>query len=137
MPRYAIGILLLTGLSACSLGTDCDDQVTISKASPDGRHIARLFVRNCGATSGYVTQLAIGDRSAPLSRSTVVFIADDSHGEALTDGPAIWTDMHWNSSTELFLAYAERATVFKKLDRAGSARIRYRATSPMTLPPVF
>lgn len=130
-------LLGLAGLTACSDLSDCRNQVLAEKTSPDGWHVATLFVRDCGATTGYATQLAIAERGVPLDRATVAFIADEDHGSALTQGPAIWTEMRWTNSAELFFAYAEQARIFRRQHRIGNIRIRYRATGPMTLPPVF
>ena len=129
--------LCLAALTACSGLSDCGDQVLVEKISPDGQHVATLFVRDCGATTGYATQLAITKRGVPFDRTTVVFIADDDHGSALTQGPAIWTEMRWTNSTELFFAYAEKARIVRRRDQVDGIHVRYRATGPMALPSVF
>jgi len=35
-------------------GDMCGDERAVERASPDGRLVARSFVRNCGATTAYV-----------------------------------------------------------------------------------
>src|SRR5881397_3509608 len=69
--------LFAVALVGC--GSPCENTVKQEVASPDGKHIATAFVRNCGATTAfspqvylcYVTDKKLGDTGN-------VFIGDHS-----------------------------------------------------------
>ena len=54
----AIAISVVSGCEPALFG-DCADTITSEVASPDGRHVATVFERNCGATSDYSTNLSL------------------------------------------------------------------------------
>ena len=66
--------------------------------SPDRRYIATVFVRGCGATTGYVTHVN-------LRKATDVFMAD--RGGVITGGEVVTTEgvalvkPRWVQNTEL------------------------------------
>lgn len=48
-------------LSGCafSLGSDCQDTIRSEVRSPDGKHIATLYERDCGATTDFSTIVSL------------------------------------------------------------------------------
>ena len=46
--------LIILGTSSCSFFRECSDQSLADVKSPDGRYVATLFARNCGATTSYL-----------------------------------------------------------------------------------
>ncbi|HEY0281498.1 MAG TPA: hypothetical protein VGC27_02615 [Rhizomicrobium sp.] len=55
----------------------CENTVVKSVVSPDGRHKAVLFQRNCGATTGFSSQVSIIPASLWLpDHSGNAFVAD-------------------------------------------------------------
>jgi hypothetical protein len=42
-----------------TVGFDCDNQILTEVSSPDGRYIASVFERNCGATTPYYRIVAL------------------------------------------------------------------------------
>ena len=76
----------------------CSEANEAQVLSPDRRYIATVFVRNCGATTSYVTHVN-------LRKITDVFIADrrgviDTGEVVATDGVALVTP-RWLKGTEL------------------------------------
>ena len=50
-------VLVLAMNAGCSDG--CGNTIVTSKEAPDARHAAVLFQRNCGATTGFSTQISV------------------------------------------------------------------------------
>jgi hypothetical protein len=61
---------LLLCLIILSVGCTCGNQVLTEQDSPDGRYVAALFERNCGATTDYVIAVNIRDREESLAGTT-------------------------------------------------------------------
>src|SRR5262249_10486833 len=65
------------------VGGMCANQLLAEIPSPDGALKALVFERDCGATTGFSTQISIvgGNGSLP-SRAANLFVADTDHGKA-------------------------------------------------------
>ena len=135
MVRYLLATVL--ALAGCSEPPLCSSRATQTAHNPTSGLYAVTEVRNCGATTDYATIVRIG-RAGVLDKDAVeVFVVDSNHGEATTGyGGAIWTDVSRGAPGKLQIAFASRARVFKRLPEAQGAVIKYRATDPLTLPPV-
>ena len=117
-----IAVLVLVTISivgyrywkSSALAFDCDNQILTEVSSPDGRYIASVFDRNCGATTPYYRIVALrpagtklrGDRHedwvfAIKERSEVQLTWRDVHHlEVLSNerdvsphAPKSWTDV--------------------------------------------
>ena len=117
-----VGLLTLHG---CSDG--CTNS-TISRAdAPDGLHSAVMFQRDCGATTGFSTQISVLERSGELSGAGNTFRADDDHGAAKAGewgGP--WAEMRWLAPDQLLIRYAAKSRLFKQDDEVSGVKISYR-----------
>jgi len=72
----------------------CGDERAVERASPDGRLVARSFVRNCGATTAYVGLVEVR-RNRWWSRDAhTVFV-----GEWVQD-----LSISWNTAGQLAIA---------------------------------
>jgi hypothetical protein len=70
----AVAFLSLALQAACGL---CGNEDDVRVASPDGKHVAHSYLRNCGATTDYVT---IVDLEAPgYSQGATAYSADGAH----------------------------------------------------------
>ncbi len=86
MKRIVLGTLLTIialagGISAwffVALSPLCGNEIVQDVRSPDGRHRAMLFQRDCGATTGFSTHVSIVGVSKDL--------ADDSGNVLVADG---------------------------------------------------
>lgn len=115
MAKLLIASVLLFGLlvlPGCSVDA-CSNQVVSEVTAPGGGDRATLFQRDCGATTGFSTQISIVTRGEQPSGVGNAFIADDDHGaaaEAHWGGP--WAEARWTSPTNLVIRYDEKARVF-------------------------
>jgi hypothetical protein len=96
--------------------------------SPDGSHIAVLFQRDCGATTGFSTQISILGTGDKLSGGGNAFRADDDHGIARAgDWGGSWAEMKWLSPDHLLIRYAAKSRLFKQDTNVSRVRISYQA----------
>lgn len=67
-------------VASSSLSFSCSTLVITEMPSPDGRYIATVFERNCGATSPYLRIVSIrpeGTRLRPDDDDSTVFVTKD------------------------------------------------------------
>jgi hypothetical protein len=120
--------LLFTALMTCAGCSDaCQNTVASRSLSPDGSHVAVLFQRDCGATTGFSTQISILDANGKPSGGGNVFIADDNHGAArIGDWEGSWAEMKWLSPEHLLIRYAAKSRLFKQVERVSGVGITYQ-----------
>jgi hypothetical protein len=81
---------------------------------------AVLFQRDCGATTGFTTQVAIVSKGTDVSAADAIFVADGDHGAASAaewGGP--WAEIEWPSAERLIIRYDRAARVFRATQQAG------------------
>lgn len=125
MLRVSAFVALYVLLGGCS--DMCRDTLVARAPSPDSQHDAVLFQRDCGATTGFSTQISIlnaGDRSSGAGNA---FRADDDHGAARAgDWGGPWAEMKWLSANHLLIRYAARSRLYSRRDAMSGVRITYR-----------
>lgn len=123
-------------LSACG-GALCSSTNVAVTRDPGSDRYAVTQVRDCGATTDFVTVVRVGRASEVPSAATEIFVADSDHGAA-SAGPAgtIWTNVVWTAPARLLVNHASRARIFKHLAEAKGALVRYRATDRLSAVPV-
>jgi len=112
-------------LAGCS--DTCGNSVVSHADAPDGRYSAVLFQRDCGATTGFSSQISILARGTSPIGGGNAFRADDDHGAARDGewgGP--WVDMKWQSSNRLLVRYAAKSRLFQQSDRVSGVDIIYQ-----------
>ncbi|MCW3846421.1 hypothetical protein OF829_04160 [Sphingomonas sp. LB-2] len=124
--RSALLLLAALPLAACT-GDDCADTVAARALSPDGKREAVLFDRNCGATTGFSTQISVLPAGAAPSGTGNAFIADSAPA-ASWGGP--WAEMRWLGPDRLEIRYDSRADVFLKARVVSGVQVEFRATDP-------
>jgi hypothetical protein len=107
---------------ACLCGSNtgcglCADTVKSEVPSPNGRYIATAFVRDCGATTGYVTMVSLRKTRTLFGypKPTRVLSVDGQPDVALV----------WGSRDTLSVTY-EGGVWFTKLESWRDVRIVYR-----------
>jgi hypothetical protein len=115
LPKFAAWFalsLVLTGvvawLALSLIFTDfelCANEVSRSIISPSGKIKAVVFSRNCGATTGFNTQVSI----IPVSR-----VLPDQDGNSLILDGAIELKVEWKSDSELHIRGVGSSRVFKQ-----------------------
>jgi hypothetical protein len=114
-------------LPACS-GIVCSNQTVASLKSPDGKHRAILFMRECGATTDYTTQVSVVNSWWPFHGIGNAFVADayDSGAKRGSWGGP-WAQIAWASPQQLLVTYDGRSRVFTQNVTATGVRVTYRA----------
>lgn len=123
----AIGLLELP-LSGCS--DVCANTPVREVAAPDGRHKAVLFQRDCGATTGFSTQVSVLESGDTLTGSGNVFVADTDHGAAEVapwGGPT--AELTWLAADHLLISYAAKARLFTQEREQDGVRVSYRVVA--------
>ncbi|MBL9071143.1 MAG: hypothetical protein JNM03_14270 [Sphingopyxis sp.] len=119
-------VLLLTmPVAGCTDG--CDNIVIHESASPSGQVKAVMFQRDCGATTGFSTQISVIPTNDELTGGGNAFIADDDHGAAYTgDWGGPWAEMQWVAPDRLIIRYADKARIFEQNGKVSGVRIIYQ-----------
>ncbi len=124
--RSSLSFIALLACAGCS--DACDNTIAASSLSPDGVHSAVLFQRDCGATTGFSTQISILGANDKPSGGGNAFIADDNHGAArVGDWGGSWAEMKWLSPDHLLVRFAVKSRLFKQKERVSGVRITYQA----------
>lgn len=124
MEAVAVLVLVLAMNAGCSDG--CGNTIVSSKEAPDARHVAVLFQRDCGATTGFSTQISVVNAGKQPSGSGNVLTADDDHGGAHAapwGGP--WAEFAWLSSSRLLVRYDSTARVFQRSEAVSGVQISF------------
>ena len=129
--RISVAIIAGVALTAClDLGGSCVNEQLDAVASPDGTHRAVVFQRDCGATTGFSTQISVLAAGAALPDSSGnVFSADTDHGRAPAGpggGPRV--SVRWITNDTLEIRYDARARVFTQAHQSGTT-VRFIADS--------
>lgn len=106
----------------------CGNTIVSQVLSPDGRHKAALFQRDCGVTTGFSTQVSILNAGEPLSGTGNAFRADDDHGAARAGewgGP--WAEIRWLTPNHLLVRYAAKSRLFERDDDVSGVTVTYQA----------
>lgn len=106
----------------------CGNTVGQTVVSPDGQLQAVVFERDCGATTGFSTQVSILRANQPLpNEGGSVFVTDAPDASAL---PVVWTgartlQIQYPAQTKVFYQ-ATAAGVSLGLFRRAVVAVRYR-----------
>lgn len=87
--------LAIAGLFIYATSDMCRNEVYSQVLSPDGKHKAVVFQRDCGATTGYSTQITIIDSSDELRNESGNIYVIDGHPKNVSPR------LKWMSNTEL------------------------------------
>lgn len=123
---YIIGgivllIIVLFGALFFLLEPGCGNVIRETIFSPDQTHKIILYTRDCGATSGFSTHIALANADEDIDDATVIFVADDDHGKA--NSHPIYPELidiraRWVRNDLLELSYDKNARLFKEKARA-------------------
>jgi hypothetical protein len=111
--------------TSCSDG--CNDVVISSIPSPGGTKKAVIFVRDCGATTGFSTQISVLDSSASIThRSGNVFSADDNHGAVkLGKRGELTVRVRWADENHLVITFPASSQVFRRDSQVGNVYVTF------------
>lgn len=127
--RFVIIFLLTLQTGVLSLSTSCSsacgNTLVREVPEPGGKHKVIIFQRDCGATTDFVTHVALLKRGEPLSNGTVgnIFIADSNRGNV----PSMDIDVRWVQASQIVITYPKNARIYKKAERVGDVSASYRS----------
>ena len=113
-------------LTACS--DQCGNTIIKRSPAPDGSNVAVMFQRDCGATTGFSTQVSILKAEEKLTGSGNAFRSGDDHGTASAGewgGP--WAAVKWVGPDRLIIRYAKGSRVFEQDGEVSGVSIAYQA----------
>lgn len=97
----------------------CGNTVIREVLSPEKGHKAVIFQRNCGATTGYSTQVSVlPARKILPNEGGNIFVVDEGDGDIT---------VHWINLTQLKIIYDHRARIFNKQTQYYLVSIVYEA----------
>lgn len=129
MRLFLLLCLCSAALSGCS--DACQNTVVNRATAPDGQHTVVMFQRDCGATTGFSTQVSVVGDSEQADDSGNAFRADDNHGAATVGewgGP--WAEARWIAADHLLIRYAPKSRIFHQAGQIGGVKITYEAKAP-------
>ena len=106
-------VLAVTALSSCGL---CGNDVTQSIVSPSGKVKAVVFTRDCGATTGFSTQISIIRASETLPNLA---------GNALVLNNKVRLHLRWRSDVLLEVTGLGNHEVFKEKEKVAGVSLQY------------
>ncbi len=100
------GLLLMTIDSGL-----CGNEISQEVFSPDGEYKAVVFQRDCGATTGFSTQISIMRATDELPNKPGNIFVMDGHPD--------WTEVHvqWETDRSVVISYSSKYEVFQAKDR--------------------
>lgn len=117
-------ILFFALLFYLAAGGLCNNEIYAELLSPDKRNKAVIFQRDCGATSGFSTQISILPADNTLKNDAGNIFVLKGHPQS--HAPAV----SWLSNTELFINTPLNGSEIKaesRFDSTENIRIRYAA----------
>lgn len=121
------GAFIFVAYNFLSLDNTCENEVLSESVNLNRQIKAVIFQRNCGATTGFSTQVSIIELGNKLKNDGGnVFVADTNHGEAPSDengGPKVEAD--WIGNKNLKLSYHPKARTFTKVTSFNDIQITY------------
>ena len=105
----------------------CGNEVVDEIKSPDKKLKAVIFIRDCGATTGYSTQLSILGLEDRLDNETGnTFILSDKFGEGLSfDNGGAKVKALWTSENSLTIYFDNKIEFTKQEEEIKDVRISY------------
>ncbi len=107
----------------------CENELVGEHPSPDGQYKAVLFVRDCGATTGFSTQVSLLRSNEQVkSGSGNLFIADTDHGKVPSNlKGGLEVRIGWKGSKDIYIVHHENARVFKAEKIFNGINVDYRS----------
>ena len=113
----ALGASLLFGfLAGCTL---CGNEIAYEEKSPSGKLRAVAFERDCGATTGFTTQISIlpSDRNLPNEAGNLFIAKRD-----------LKVGIKWEADDKLVVTYPREAKIALKRETQSGVSIRYESS---------
>jgi len=127
LPFHRVTVVLMLAALAAGCSDGCGNTIIRESTSPSGEMKAVMFQRDCGATTGYSTQISVIAKDGEPAGGGNAFVADDDHGAAYTgDWGGPWAEMLWAAPDRLVIRYAEKSRIFEQDNRVSGVDITYQ-----------
>ena len=127
MSRFILALLALAGPAGCA--DLCGNRILHRVASPDGRHMAILFERDCGATTAASYQVSILPAGETPSGRGNVFIAEPGRASADRPNEPV-VEVAWLSPHRLQVRYRHDDRLFERVDQREGVQVEYVRGDP-------
>jgi hypothetical protein len=118
-----LGLLVISFRRCSEELSPCANKTLQEHPSPDGSKRAVVFRRDCGATTGFSTNVSVLNERAPLpNTSGNTFRANDP---TLPDQPVV--KVQWQSKFELVVSHRADATIAQKAARVSGVTVRFES----------
>lgn len=109
-----LALFTLVAPLGCLPSPECKNSVHQQLLAPAGDLKAVMFTRECGATTGFSTQVSIVTEESTPANGGNVLVLDDNHGRAPTDSSGgLRVLLEWRGVDTLSITHDARARVFK------------------------
>ncbi len=129
MLRELCLLVLASTLAACDDGCRNEVLETVPSLSRDLKAV--VFQRDCGAATGFSTQISILRADEKLRGGGNTFVADTDHGAAPSGaggGPPV--GVTWDQAGKLKIEVHPAARVFKQETQIGDTQVVYSHETP-------
>lgn len=126
-----LGLIVLAGLAAFLLNrlADglCGNSIIEEVLSPNGINKLIVFERNCGATTGFSTQVSVMNSEGMLpNEGGNLFIADTDHGKAPSGpggGPKV--EVTWRNDNLVIIKHHNNARIHKSESKLKNVNVSH------------
>ncbi len=112
---FALTVIAVVGVSNFSLSGECRNEIISESNAPGNAMKYVVFQRDCGATTGFSTQVSLIKVGETLkNEGGNIFIADTNHDEAPSGaggGPEV--RIKWVSDTQLQIRHHQLVRIFR------------------------
>jgi hypothetical protein len=114
----ALALVLVFGYRrACEALNPCSNSVTASIVSPDQSKKLVVFVRDCGATTSFSSQVSLIDSHDKLPNDP---------GNLLVVGKKAAMQAAWTNDSAAVLTYPAKSEVFKQVAKLDGVSVTYK-----------
>lgn len=121
--RLALAVTFGT-VSLCGCGQTCSFEPIASSDTASGLQ-ASFIRKNCGATTDFVYELRIGEKSVPASKRHVALRFDSGHQVNWPEDEKDLLNLRWANHDQLNVNIRWPVRVFKKVDHVDHVKITY------------
>jgi hypothetical protein len=129
MASLAVMLFVLFGAGGDVACIACNNRIVEERLSPNGAQKVVVFVRDCGATTWFTTEVSIlptPDKVSARLRGNILRVEDDqSSREPVSRNGAIEVRIDWKSDSLLNLLTPKEAVIGHKTATYGDVRIEY------------
>ena len=123
-----VGIIAIF-FAPTNLFSPCKNELVAEHRSPNGKYKAVIFVRDCGATTGFSTQVSILRSNGQLKNGKGnLFIADTDHGKIPSNPKgSLEVRIVWDGSKDINIFHHQNTRVFKAEKKVNGINVNYKS----------